>query len=75
VLENPALLGVGIDESTALVVTSEGRWEVVGDGSVMVFDARGSTVAEAAPRQNLGARDLRLHLLLPGDSFDPAASR
>ena len=75
VLENPALLGVGIDESTALVITPEGRWEVVGDGSVMVFDARGSMVAETAPRQNLGARDLRLHLLLPGDSFDPAASR
>jgi cyanophycinase len=75
VLENPALLGVGIDESTALVVSPDGRWDVVGDGSVMVFDARGSKVSEAAPRQNLGARDLRMHLLLPGDSFDPGAPR
>jgi len=75
VLENPTLLGVGIDESTALVVSPDGLWEVVGDGSVMVFDARGSKVSEAAPSQNLGARDMRMHLLLPGDSFDPGAPR
>jgi cyanophycinase len=75
VLENPSLLGVGIDESTALVVRTDGTWEVVGDGSVMVFDARGSTVSEAPTRANLGVRDVRLHLLLPGQGFDPTPGR
>jgi cyanophycinase len=70
VLENPALLGAGIDESTAILVRPDGKWEVLGESQVYVIDAR-----KAAVTKKLGAHGLALHLLLPGDVFDPVAGR
>lgn len=40
VVLNPQLLGIGIDEDTALVVTPDGRGEVIGTGSVTLVDGR-----------------------------------
>jgi cyanophycinase len=74
VLENPALLGAGIDESTAILVRPDGKWEVLGESQVYVVDARKAAVAKASSNK-LGAHGLRLHLLLPGDVFDPVAGR
>ncbi len=70
VLERPTLIGVGIDEGTALEVGPEGRWTVRGASSISVYDARRATTA-ADPDARLGARGVTLHVLLPGQSFDP----
>lgn len=75
VLAQPALLGVGIDEATAVWVEPGGTFEVLGHGSVMVFDARRAPVSRrpfANGQENLGVHGLRLHLLLPGERFDVA---
>src|SRR6185312_8299591 len=48
VLERPTLLGIGIDESTALEVGPDGIWTVRGASSVVVIDARRARVASAA---------------------------
>ena len=74
VLENPALLGAGIDESTAILVRPDGKWEVLGESQVFVVDARKTIITKASSKK-LGAHGLRLHLLLPGDVFDPVAGR
>jgi cyanophycinase len=74
VLENPALLGAGIDESTAILVRPDGKWEVLGESQVYVIDARKAAVTKASSKK-LGAHGLALHLLLPGDVFDPVAGR
>jgi cyanophycinase len=37
---NPALIGVGVDEDTALVIAPDGQCEVIGSGSVTVVDGR-----------------------------------
>lgn len=78
VLENPALLGVGVDEDTAIWVRPDGTFQVLGAGGVMVFDAKGARVSRH-PRDTgqdlLGARDLKLHLLLPGETYDLRARR
>jgi len=74
VLENPALLGAGIDESTAILVRPDGKWEVLGESQVYVLDARKAIVSKASSNK-LGAHGLTLHLLLPGDVFDPVAGR
>jgi len=74
VLENPALLGAGIDEATAILVRPDGKWEILGESQVYVVDARTAAVAKASSNK-LGAHGLRLHLLLPGDVFDPIAGR
>jgi cyanophycinase len=74
VLENPALLGAGIDEATAILVRPDGKWEILGESQVYVVDARKAVVSKASSNK-LGAHGLRLHLLLPGDVFDPVAGR
>lgn len=74
VLENPALLGAGIDEATAILVRPDGKWEVLGESQVYVVDSRKAAVAKGSSNK-LGGHGLRLHLLLPGDVFDPVAGR
>lgn len=68
VLDHPALLGVGIDERTALVVSGN-HWEVIGEGNVLVIDARASRLAVTKPGAHHGVTDVRLHLLRAGDRF------
>lgn len=71
VLERPALLGVGIDESTALEVTPAGTWRVLGRSAAVVYDAR-RTVRTPVGAPVLGATGIVLHVLPSGSTFDPA---
>ena len=73
ILEHPDLLGIGVDEDTAVWVRPDGTFEVMGAGSVLVLDASASTVTRhpaADGKDVLGARDLRFHILLSGQGFD-----
>lgn len=69
VLEQPKLIGVGIDESTAILVKPDQSFEVLGDSSVTVIDARTAGALESTPNQNFYARSLTLHLLPAGQKF------
>jgi len=69
VLERPERLGVGVDESTALVVQPDGRWRVLGESVAVVYDARASRIT--GPNATLGASDIRVHVLPAGSTFDP----
>jgi cyanophycinase len=74
VLERPALLGVGIDEGTVLKVTGDGKWTVLGRGTVMVLDARASRIT--LPGQPaLGATAVKVSVLPAGSTFDPETGR
>lgn len=78
VLENPGLLGVGVDEETAIWVRPDGTFQVLGRSGVMVFDASGSAVSRKPMESGqdlLGVRGLKLHLLLPGDTYDLKSRR
>lgn len=73
ILENPSLLGVGVDEETAIWVRPDGTFQVLGKSSVMVVDAKGaapSRQARPTGQDSLGVHDLKLHVLLPGEQFD-----
>lgn len=74
VLEHPDLLGVGVDEETAVWIRPDASFEVIGARQVLVLDARGLDVRRATPG-GFGVDDVRLHLLLPGDRFDLAGGR
>lgn len=73
VLEHPGLLGVGVDEETAIWVRPDGTLQVLGESCVMVFDARSAAVSRQ-PKETgqdlLGVHGLTLHLLLPGETYD-----
>jgi cyanophycinase len=74
VLENPGLVGVGIDESTALEVGPDGLWRILGESVAVVYDARRAAVTPSgAPA--LGAADVRLDVLPPGSTYDPRTAR
>ncbi len=71
VLDHPDLLGVGIDEATAVVVLPAGEMRVVGDGSVQVVDARSAQRGSGAGRL-YSASGMVLHVLVSGDVLTPA---
>jgi cyanophycinase len=71
VMENPEKVAAGIDESTALVVHPDGIMEVLGERSVVVYDARGAKDLRLDPRGNQGVTGIVQHILLSGDRYDP----
>ncbi len=74
VLDHPQLLGVGIDEETALLVQPDGQWEVIGNYYVKIFDARRSRIVDDdGPMAK--ASDIRMHILPAGSTFDPQKRR
>lgn len=73
VLEHPWLIGIGVDESTALVVEPGGLWRVTGGSVVVVYDARSAVVSAATAR--LGGSGVRMHVLTPGSRYDPRTGR
>lgn len=75
VLEQPAQLGVAIDEETAMWVKPDRTFEVVGNGPVLVFDAKPATVAKDADGRGLRGSGLQLHVLRPGAQYDLAARK
>ncbi len=72
VLENPKIVGVGIDESTAVIVMPDGTFEVAGNSSVVVYDARKSTAIGLDERGHIGGSNLTMSVLLDGDRYDPS---
>jgi cyanophycinase len=81
--QNPSMLGIGIDEDTALVLDHHRHGSVIGSGAVTVADGRGVThtnINEADAEHAMSVFDLRVHVLSAGDEFDlstrrPAAPR
>ncbi len=69
-LEHPKLVGIGIDESTAIIVNPDDTFEVMGESAVMVIDARHSTGIRADRSGNLAGRNIQTSMLLAGDRFD-----
>lgn len=72
VAQSPSLLGVGVDEDTAALITDERRLEVVGGGAVFVVDA--SMATSDAHEARVGAPLLLsgaiVHTLPTGSVFD-----
>lgn len=74
VLEQPQLIGVGIDEETAILVRPDGFWEVLGASYVKIFDARQARLTDDHSHV-LGASGITMHLLPAGSVFDPENGR
>jgi cyanophycinase len=77
VAQNPRLLGIGIDEDTAVVAEAQ-HFRVIGAGAVYVIDGMRESytnVSEEEPGEVMSVFDLRLHILSGGDHFDLQSRR
>lgn len=73
VAQQPAMLGVGIDEDTAVLINSKGQMRVVGSQTVTVVDGSKceyTNVSEAKPEQPLALTGITVHILSKGYGFD-----
>ena len=70
---NPFMMGVGIDEDTAIFIAPDQVFEVEGSGSVTIIDPEHlsySSMDRAKKNESLSLLDLKLHVLSKGCSFD-----
>ena len=67
--EHPDLLGVAIDESTAVLVRPDEIFEVVGAKQVVIYDPAGAKF-RILPNTNIAFTGLLMHALTAGDTFD-----
>ena len=74
VFDHPSLVGVGIDESTAIVVRGD-RFDVIGKSSIVVVDARRASIDKAAPKQLVSGTGVTLAVLRAGQSYSLRAGR
>lgn len=73
VAQNPANLGIGIDENSAIILEQERNFYVLGSGAVYVLDGSGVTDSNIAEQTNgniLSIYDIKMHVLAQGDKFD-----
>jgi cyanophycinase len=73
IARNPRIIGVGIDEDTAIVIRGNRTFEVLGAGAVTIIDGSRitrSSVTEDEEGRSMSVFDVRMHLLSQGDAFD-----
>jgi cyanophycinase len=73
VSQNPRVLGIGIDENTAIEVEPFRRFRVVGEGSAYVID--GSNISDTSVAADMRGRPVsvfgvQMHVLTQGDEYD-----
>ncbi|MFS4460265.1 cyanophycinase [Bdellovibrio sp. HCB2-146] len=72
VAPNPGLIGVGIDEDTAIIV-EKNHLRVIGTNAVYIVDARNVTytnLSEAAAENTMAMHNVQLHILAEDHVFD-----
>jgi cyanophycinase len=70
---NPFMLGVGIDEDTAIIISPDHNFEVIGSGAVTIIDPIDlsySSMSKASKKEALSLLDLKLHILSKGCRYD-----
>jgi cyanophycinase len=74
---NPQVLGIGIDENTAIDVVPGEGFKVIGEGAVMVFNGRvtHTSAPSAGDDDTLAVTDSLVHVLAEGYGFDLRKSR
>ncbi len=69
---NPGILGIGIDEDTAVIVDKT-HFEVMGSNAVYVIDGHSvsyTNISEDSAEKTMSMHDVKLHILAHGESYD-----
>jgi cyanophycinase len=73
VAQNPRMLGIGIDEDTAIVIESDGTLHTIGSGAVYIVDGHDFTytnISQVSFSRAMSVFGVKLHSLSRGDHFD-----
>jgi cyanophycinase len=70
ILANSGQLGIGIDEATAIVVNPDDTFIVLGEGSVLVYDASHAKNIKQDQKGYFGVEKMITHILIAGDMFN-----
>jgi cyanophycinase len=70
VLEHPSLIGIGIDESTAIWVNSDRVLEVIGDQTVMIIAPPDISQISKDGNDNFAFHGMVIHVLKSGQKYD-----
>ena len=73
IAQNPEVLGVGIDEDTAVVLNDKGIGSIIGSGAVYFIDGTSITycnTCEQYSNEVLSMFNVKLHVLKEGNRFD-----
>jgi len=73
ITHNPRLIGIGIDENTAVCIEQDDRFKVIGEGGVYIVDGGAvtySNIAEEDKSRALSVYDMKIHVLSQGDTYD-----
>jgi len=75
--QNPQILGIGIDEDTAVEVTPGKQFTVIGRGAVFVFDGRvtHTSAPNVTEDEVITLTDSLMHILGAGYGFDLTSKR
>ena len=69
-IEHPNLIGIAIDESTAIIVYPDDTFKVIGNNQVLVYDPTNAKEIREDSKGNLGITDMKLSVLISGDKYD-----
>jgi cyanophycinase len=73
VAQNPRMLGLGIDEDTAIVIESDGTVQTIGSGAVYIVDGHNlsyTNISQVSFSRAMSVFGVKLHALSSGDGFD-----
>jgi cyanophycinase len=75
VAQNPRIIGIGIDEDTAVIAREGVGFEVIGNGAVYVIDRHAITYTNLSDTKTddvISVHNVKLDILSRGDAFDTA---
>lgn len=78
IAQNPHILGIGIDEDTALMVNTDSKCEVIGSQTITILDGKNvvhSNISESKRHDPLALTNVLLHILPSGYGFDISRRR
>jgi len=73
IAQNPNVLGIGIDEDTAIIVKPDSTFKVIGSHAVTILDGKNCThtnTSESSPDGILALANITLHILPKGYHFN-----
>lgn len=78
IAQNPHVLGIGIDEDTAVYISDDGKLQVIGNNTVTILDGTRvqiSNASESSVEEPLAVTGLCVHVLAKGFGFDMVSRR